>query len=328
MALTEFTTAAAERVQRWSAVLWYEMPREIMFGKFMREDPNAIIEVRRDLEGQPGDILSYTLMNKLAGAGVTGDDSLEGSEELLDPDTDTITLTQRRNAVRLKGRLSNKRVAFDPEVAAKTVLKTWMAETIDDRIFTELTTSPTRSVFGGTATSRATLTTAMTITPARIDAAVAVAYKADPKVWPVRVGGDDYYVLLLHTDSWFDLRNNSVWQGYQQNGAQVRGDDNPIFSGRAGLYNETVVHHHEKVPVGVDAGSGSDVPYAVNLFLGRQAAIFAWGARPQAWVKEFDYGNSMGYAIGAIFEVRKSIFASADHAVIALQVARTNNQSS
>ena len=53
--------------------------------------------------------------------------------------------------------------------------------------------------------------------------------------------------------------------------------------------------------------------------------MFAWGARPQAWTKEFDYGNSLGFAIGAIWEVKKAIFANVDHGLIAGIFARTNN---
>src|SRR3990167_11232255 len=121
--LTEFTTAAAERVQRWSARCWYELPRIIRFGKLMKEDPEAIIEVKRDLEGQSGDRLNYSLLNKLTGSGVSDDDDLEGQDEELNPDTDSVTLNQRRNAIRLKGKLSMKRTAFDQEEAAKSVLK-------------------------------------------------------------------------------------------------------------------------------------------------------------------------------------------------------------
>ena len=322
---TEFTTAADERVQRWVARIWYEMPKEIYFGKFMKEDPNAIIEVKRDLEGQPGDKLNYSLANKLSGTGVTNDDTLEGSEEELDVDTDSVTLVQKRNAVRLKGRMSMKRTAFNQEEVAKDRLKTWLAETVDDGIFTELASSPTTSVFGGSATSVATLAAAGLITPAKIDSMIAKAKKADPKIWPVRVDGDDHYVLVMHTDCGFDLRQNSTWQGYQQNGAQKQGRDNPIFSGMFGIYNNTVLHEHEKVPAALTGGSGGDVPYAVNLFLGRQAAVYASGMKPQAWTKEFDYGASLGFAIGAIWNVRKAIFAGVDHGVIAGQFARTNN---
>jgi N4-gp56 family major capsid protein len=130
---------------------------------------------------------------------------------------------------------------------------------------------------------------------------------------------------VIHTDVWYDLRQNTVWQGYQQNGAQVQGRDNPIFSGSPGVFNQTVVHVHEKVPAGTDAGAGGTVPYAVGLFLARQAGVHAWGSRPESWVKEFNYGASMGIAIGAIYKARKATFAGIDHAVIALETARTNN---
>mgnify|MGYP001593041235 FL=1 len=325
MALTEFTIAAAERVQRWSAAAWYELPHIIFFGRLMRPDPNAIIEEKRDLEGQPGDRLNYTLVNGLNGAGVVGDDPLEGQEEELDLDTDSVTLDQKRNAVRLKGRLSMKRTAVDQEKASKSVLKKWMAEVVDDDIFVELSTSNTRQVFGGNLASRAVLLTTSLITPAIMDTVVARAEMADPKIWPVNISGDDFYVLVMHPDAWYDLRQNSVWQGYQQNGAQVQGRDNPIFSGSPGVYNQIVLHKHIKVPSGTDAGAGANVPYAVNLFLGMQAAIMAWGAPPQSWVKEFDYGNSIGMAIGAIYKPRKSLFGANDHAVISLETARTNN---
>ena len=322
---TEYTTASAERVQLWAERLWIEMPQEIYWGKFMRPDPNAVIEVKRDLEGKPGDILTFDLARKLTGAGVSGDDTLEGNEEQLLTYADTVTIDQRRNAVRLKGKLSEKRTAFDQQKTARTQLKTWLAEVIDDGIFTEFDSSPTTVVFGGTATSVATLVATGLITPAKMDTCVAKAKKADPKIWPVKVEGDDYYVLVVHPDNTYDLRNNSVWQGYQQNGAQVSGDDNPIFSGRSGLYNQTVVHEHEKVPIASDGGSGANVAYSSCPFLGRQAGLFAWGKLPEAWEKEFDYGNSVGFAIGAMWGFTKAVFNASDHAVIALRVARTNN---
>lgn len=326
---TEFTTASPERVELWAKKLWIEMPREIFWGRFMKEGDdamNSIIEVKRDLEGGPGDKLTFSLSSKLDGAGVSGDDTLEGQEEQMNFYSDDVTLDQRRNAVRLKGQLSEKRTAFDQRPAAKTQLKTWLAELIDDGIFTQFDTSPTTVVFGGaTATSVATLTTADQITPAKIDSLVAKAQKADPKIWPVRVGGGDYYVLVMHTDVAYDLRNDTTWQGYQQNGAQEPAEKNPIFNGRFGLYNKTILFDHEKVPIANNGGSGGDVPYASCPFLGRQAGLFAWGKRPEAWEKEFDYGNSIGFAIGAIWNFTKAVFNGSDYAMIALRVARTNN---
>lgn len=322
---TEYTTASAERVQLWAKKIWLEMPREIFWGKFMKEnDMNAPIEVKRDLEGNPGDVLTFYLANKLDGQGVSGDDTLEGQEEQLVTNTDTVTLDQRRNAVRLKGQLSEKRTAFDQRSVAKSQLKTWLAEVIDDDLFTQFDTSPSTVVFGGSVASLAALAAGNVITPALIDRCVAKSAKADPKIWPIRVNGEDYYVLVIHTDTAYDLEQDSTWHAAQRD-AGVRGDENKIFTGRHGMWRGTVIHTHEKVPVGTDAGSGGNVPYASNMFLGRQAGCFAWGKRPEAWEKEFDYGNSIGFAIGAIWGFTKAVFDGTDHAYIALRVARTNN---
>ena len=204
-------------------------------------------------------------------------------------------------------------------------MKSWLAEVIDDDIFTQFDTSPTTGVYGGSATSVATLVGTGLITPAKMDEAAAKANKASPKLWPVRIGGDDYFVFLMHTDCGYDLRQNAIWQGYQQNGAQVQGDQNPIFSGRYGLLNGIIIHTHEKVPVATNGGSGGNIAWASNMFLGRQAGLFAWGRKPDAWEKEFDYGNKVGFAIGAIWKFGKAIFQSVDNALISVRVARTNN---
>lgn len=325
MADTQFATGATETVRRWAMMLWVEVPREIYWSKFMAEDQNAIIEVKNDLNGNPGDQLTYTLSRKLTGAGASGDDTLEGSEEALPFYSDALTLDQRRNAVRLQGRLSEKRTAFDQRKAATGHLKTWLAETIDDGIFTQFDTSPTTIVWPGSVSSVATLLTTSLLSPAVIDRTVAKAVKASPKVWPVRIKGDDYYVLVMHTDVGYDLRQDTTWQGYQQNGAQVQGDDNPIFSGRFGIFNGVILHTHEKVPVATNGGASGAIAWASNLFLGKQAGIYAWGRKPDAWEKEFDYGNKVGFAIGAIWQMKKAVFNSVDHALIAVRTARTNN---
>lgn len=325
MADTEFTTDAVETVKRWATRLWIELPREIYWGKFMKEgDQNAIIEVKNDLKGQSGDKLTFTLLRKLSGGGVLGDDTLEGNEEQLLFYSDDITLNQQRNAVRLKGKLSERRTAFDQRMAAKNQLKTWLAETIDDDIFTQFDTNPTTVVFGGNATNTADITSGSTITVAKIDTLVAKAKKASPKIWPVRIGGDDYYVLVLHTDVMYDLQRSTGYDQTQRD-TGIRGDENPIFTGRNGIYRGTVIHDHEKIPISTTYGATGDLPGASNFFLGRQAGLFGWGTPPEMWEKEFDFGNKVAYAIGAIWDMTKAVFNGSDHAMIGLRTYRTNN---
>lgn len=322
---TSFATGAAETVKRWAARLWIELPRDIYFGKFMKEDDmNTIIEVKRDLEGQPGDKVTFTLLQKLSAAAITGDATLEGNEEAMSFFSDEVILDQRRAAVRLSGRMSERRTAFNQRDSAKTLLKTWLAETIDNLIFTNMALSPSLPLFGGSATSKATIDSTSKISPSLIDRAIAKAKKTLPKIWPVRVNGRDFYVTLVHTDVAFDLRQDGVWNQAQRE-AQERSPDNPIFSGALAFWNGSIIHEHEKIPIYTDGGTPATQPGAVNFFMGRQAGVFAWGARPEWWEKEFDYGNKVGFAIGAIYEFTKAVFNAIDHGFISLETFRTNN---
>ncbi len=325
MADTEFLTGAAETVKRWATMLWQEAPELIYWGQFMKEDMNAIIQVKRDLEGQPGDELTFTLLRKLSGAGVSGDAVLEGNEEQMNHYSDTVVLDQRRNAVRLKGRLSERRTAFDQRKNAKDVLKTWLAETIDDDIFTQFDTNPTSVVFGAGATSTATIVSTSTMTLALIDAAVAKAKKAAPKIWPVRVENRDYYVVCMHTDVEYDLRQSTAWQDNHQEAGPREYGTNAIFVGGMGVHGGAVLHSHVKVPIATTWGATGNETGASNLFLGRQAGLFAWGARPEWWEKEFDYNNRVGFAIGAIWDFTKAVFNGNDHGFMAIRTYRTNN---
>ena len=138
----------------------------------------------------------------------------------------------------------------------------------------------------------------------------------------LKVTGESFFVLVFHTDVAYDLEQDATWHAAQRDGG-IRGDENKIFTGRFGVWRGVVLHAHEKVPVATDGGAGA-VPYASNFFLGQQAGLFAWGRRPFAWEKEFDYGNSPGYAIGAIWGFKKAVFNAQDHSLISLRTARTN----
>lgn len=321
---TEVLTGDAVTVKRWASRLWVEMPRAIYWAKFMKtNDMNAIIEVKEDLVGQPGDQITFTLLRKLTGAGVSGDTTMEGSEEAMVPYSDTVVLDQVRNAVRLKGKLSERRTAWSQRNAAKTILQSWMAETIDDDIFTQFDSSPSTALYGGSATATANITTSDKVTPSLFNRAVAKSRKAVPKIWPVRLNGKDLFVAVLHTDVAYDLEQDSTWQNFQRDAA-MRGDDNPIFTGMTGMIGGVIIHSHEKVPISTTYGSGANLTGAANFFLGRQAGLFAWGERPKWWEKEFDYGNATGFCIGATWDFTKAVFNSVDHAAISLRTYRTS----
>lgn len=322
---TEFATGATEAVKRWATRVWIEAAREIYWSQFFGEDDNRIIQVKTELEKASGDKVTFSLVRKITNTGVADDADLEGQEQPLEVYSDSVTLAQRRQAIRLKGRMSERRTAFNQRMIAKDTLKKWLAEYIDDTIFTEMDSSPTTVVFGGTASSTATITAADKFTPALIDKCVAKARKATPKIWPVRINGKSYWVIVLHSDVAYDLKQDPTWQQAQRD-ANVRSmGDNPIFSGADGYWGGAVIHSHEKVPLSTTYGAGANLPGASNPFLGKQAGVFAWGARPEAWEKTFDYEAKTGFACGAIFKFKKAVFNSADNAMLAVRTYRSNN---
>ena len=332
MADTTFNTNSAEAVKLWAKLLYYELPRELYFSKWFKEnDQNCIIEVKRDLQKNPGDRIRFTLLRKLSGAGVLGDAKQEGSEESMVYQSDDVTINQRRNAVRLAGRMSERLTQFDQRMDAKNVLRTWMGETIDDDIFTALALSPatSRTLYAGQRTAINLLQAGDTMTAPLIDRLLGTAKKATPKLWPVKVDGMDLFVLLLHTDVSFDLRQNFsttavAWASIQQY-ANERGKSNPLFLGALGFWGgQCIIHEHEKVPTGTDAGAGGNLAWASNMFLARQALCFAWGAPPEAWEQLFDYGAQPGFCIGAIWGAKKSVYNAVDHGYIELRTVRTN----
>ena len=326
---TEVASGDATAVQRWAARIWIESSREIYFAKFIKDrDPNGFIERKEELDKQPGEKITFSLGRKLSGGGVQNDAVMEGNEESLLVYSDSLTLFQQRNAVRLVGRMSEKRTAYDQRTLAKTQLMTWLAEFLDDNIFTNLDNSPTTVIFPVPSyTSVSNILAGDLFTPALIDRAVAKAKKSIPKLYPVKLDGRELYVVIVHTDVGYDIKtggNTGTWQTVQQYAGVRDLLNNRIFSGALGYWGGAVIHEHEKVPIANNWGAGNNINGASNMFLARQAGILAFGARPEAWEKEFDYGAKTGFCIGAIWAFKKAVFNGVDHGYAAIRTSRTS----
>lgn len=322
---SEWATGSAEAVKRWSAQAWVELPKLIYWNKFMGRGLNNVIQLKDELEGKPGDRISFTFIRKLQGNATTGDDDLENNEEQIQSYTDNVTIDQKRHAVRLKGMMSERRTAFDQRMIAKELLTTWLAELVDSDVFAAIDSSPTVAVYGGGATSIATIAAGDYLTTKMITQMKTKAKKASPKIWPVKVGNKEYYILIIHPDQESDLKVNDPAWAQAQREAQVRGDENPIFEGSVGVWDGVIVHCHENIAIATNFGAGANLPGAYGIFVGRQAGAYAWGRRPRWVEKEFDYDNKTGFAIGAIYGVKKAVFNAADLSMISARTFRTNN---
>ncbi len=338
-------TIAALRPTLWQKALYADVSKEMYFEKLIdRSDvssiglrdetsPNGVIQEITDLSKQQGDNITFGLSIKLTGSGVDGDAELEGNEEAITTYSETLTINQKRNAIRLTGKMDEKKAAYNMRSDAKNKLKIWLAETIQYDLFRKLSgdiaqtfantpdaPAASRSVWAGGQSATNALTAAMVMDTKVLSKARQVAQLASPKIRPVNVGGKKFYVAILHPYQSADLKKDPVWNQAQRD-AQTRGDSNPIFTGSLGVWDQIVVHEHEDLYTGND-GSGS-APIARAVLCGAQAGILAYGG-PSEWVEEpKDYRNKWAIACGRIWGAVKPMFNSKDYGVVTMFTAAT-----
>jgi len=142
---------------------------------------------------------------------------------------------------------------------------------------------------------------------------------------PLSIKGKQYWVMIISPDQAFDLKTREAAWAQAQREAQARGGDDPIFTGAEGIWDNVVIHTHERVSIATNWGAGGATNGATALFLGQQAGALAYAKR-RTWVeKDFDYSNKIGFAIGCILGVTKAVFNSADNAVVGVRTFRTSN---
>jgi N4-gp56 family major capsid protein len=350
-------------VKKWSASLFVETLAKSYFErKFISTSQNSIIQRLTDLEAGPGDTISFDLSIQLRGKPTYGDERIEGKEENLKFYTDEVFIDQIRHPVSAGGRMTRKRTAHDLRKTARDRLSDYWAAFMDQMIFIYLsgarginedfiedtawagfadnplqTPDANHVLYGGAATSYATITSDDTFDRSLVENAVVAARMMralNPtlaNMLPVTIGGEAHYVTVMSTFSEHDLRVSSDtngWMEIQKAAAAHEGRNNPIFKGGLGLINNVILHSHEAAIRFNDAGAGSNVPASRALFMGRQAGVVAYGTKGGMrfdWQEDTkDYGNEPTVAAGTIIGVKKTRFNSNDFGVLALDTAAAN----
>ena len=340
------------RPEIWRRETYLAAAKESYFSKFIdwnnvtslglrtETSPDSIIQVVTDLTKDRGSLIHINLADKLSAAGVRGDNELEGNEEKMTYYEEQIAIDQMRNAVRLQGRMDEKKSAVMMRTQAKSKLAMWMAELIQQDMFIHLCgdatgagannsvlydfantpTAPaaTRHVFAGGQSAESGLTAAMKMDTKVLQKARQVALLASPKIRPIKVDGRSVYVVIMHPYQSADLKLDPVWNQAQRD-AWWRGSKNPIFTGALGVYDQLVIHEHEDIFYDSDGGSGG-ASIARAVLCGAQAGVIAYGDGQGAkWhEKEFDYGNRWGISVGRIFGCLAPVFNSKQYGTVAI----------
>jgi N4-gp56 family major capsid protein len=350
MAKTEYGLNHPLAVKLWSKTLFEEALKETYFKKFISTGTDNIVQYKNETAKSAGDRITFGLRMQLSGAGVQGDDTLEGNEESLTTYNDNLTINQLRHAVRSAGKMSEQRVPFSVREEAKDGLKDWWSDRLDTWFFNQLcgytaqadtrytgnqaavAPSATRLVVGNDQTAEASLsaTTSCQFTLKVLDRAVALAKTATPLIRPVKTDGGDHFVAFIHPFQTFQLRTNTAagqWQDIQKaaiTGGQI--SKNPIFNGALGVYNNVILHESTRIPaINTLGGSGTTFVNTGRraVLCGAQAAVFGTGQdsspNKMSWYEEkFDYGNQLGVEAGMIAGLKKAVFNSVDFATVVM----------
>lgn len=346
MAETAYGVNAPEAKKLWSGTLAREALKATWFQRFIGDSSDDVIQTYTDLKKDAGDRVTITLRMQLNGDGVSGDNTLEGNEEQLTTYTDNLFIDQLRHAVKSAGKMTEQRIPWSIREEAMMGLKDWWAGRMDTAFFNQMCGfTPVNDarytglnpILGADAAhifrpnakaNDQSLAAGDEMNIGLIDSMVAAAKLAVPVIRPLKIDGDDRYVMVIHTNQVTQLRTNTAtgqWQDIQK--AAMMGDgskSNPIMSGSLGMYNGVVLHESTRITQGVNSATGAAVPGVRRaVLMGAQAGFIAFGKGQSFdnfdWNEElFDYGNKLGVEAGVIHGLKKSRFNNADFATFVL----------
>lgn len=363
MPATDFGSLTQAQKKVWSGKLWLQFRVESfwMSNGFVGTSGNSPVQRINDLtKTDRGLECVMQLVNDLEGDGIAGDNKLEGNEEAMVNDAQSIRIDQLRHGVRSKGAMSEQATVIRFREQAKDKLGFWLPDKIDEmmflaasgRAFTLKTDGSTRSAgsqlpqlsfaadvtasssnrikYAGSATTEGTLTASDKMSWEVI--VRSKAYARRQKVRPIRQGGKEYYAIVMSPEQRRDLLLDTTYQTIVARAAE-RGNDNPLFKNALAVVDGAILYEHLKVfntsGTSTKWGSGNLVEGAQATLMGAQALALATISEGE-WKESdnTDYGNRPGVGYGQMFGILKPQFkpyasasAREDYGVVAIKTA-------
>jgi N4-gp56 family major capsid protein len=291
---------------------------------------NSLIQVREDLTRKAGDTVVFATVRRLVGAGVTGNQILEGNEELLNLRSLELPVGVIRHAVAASDWDEQKSIV-DILDAARDALQVWSLEKMRADIILSLTAvtadgntqipyasasagqrnswlvnNSDRVLFGASKSNAASgvMATALAtvdstndkLTSGTVSLAKRIAKTANPRIRPITVKDDEeWYVMFANPYAFRDLSLDPNIVASRQYAAE-RGSGNPLFTGGDIIWDGVIVR--EVPELGAISGVGaSSIDVGVNLLCGAQALGVAWAQRTKTTTNTRDYGYMHGVGI-------------------------------
>jgi N4-gp56 family major capsid protein len=374
MAQTDFGAQKPQVIFNWEQKAYKAYRDALFFKNYQGKNGSNIVEritkPTKNDKGQTGAMLH--LIADLPTGGVIGDNRLLGRQQKLQSYWISVEVDQISNAVVNTGRLDDQGSVDDFRMEGKDRLGRVDAQTWDElhfltasgisyamncdgslRVpnsgqddlstlrFAASVTAPTANRhfnWNGTALvagDTTTITTAYTPTYSMIVKLMAKA--RSQRVPPIRIGGKEYYLLLVHPYTYAQLKLDTMFNANVIN-AMPRSADNPVFTGATITIDGAIIATHNSVfnTLGATAGvagnggkwgSGNTVDGTRSLLLGAQALGYVDMELPVWGEEELDHGRQQSVALqhmgGLIKPVFYNIYTKTyeDFAVIAVNHA-------
>jgi N4-gp56 family major capsid protein len=343
--MADTTVASNLQQQQWEDDFYAEYTRDTLFYPYMGTDENSIIQVKEDLMTKAGKTITFQLVTRLQGSGITGDNTLEGNEEALGNYGHNVTVDQLRNAVR-RGKMEQKHTNIDILEAARVMLKLWIMDDLRNDIISAMmspnidgvtayascneamkdawvTANSDRVLFGAVVSNYSTGDHSASLL--NVDSTTDVldydiiqlakrrTKKADRHIRPIQIkGGREFFVAFCESYSFRDLKADT--ESMHTSGA-VRGKDNPLFTDPDLMLDGVICREVPEIPVITGVGASS-IDVGPNFMCGAQALGVAWAQRSKFAIdKTIDYGNIWGVSISEVRGVEKLSWGSIQHGI-------------
>lgn len=235
----------------WSRKVYEEAKAKHFWQRFSGPEGSGMpFIIKTELLTEPGDTINISQIAHLAGAGVTGETRLRGTEEKLSLAQVQIVPEWNRHAVSDTAK-ANKQIMHSFREKASMALSWWMATKFDTSAWTAaritaaagFEAAAVAQVWGNTASSVDTITAADDFGVAEIRKGAAILENNNiPKVSVQGMpAGEGYYLLFINPWQAYTLKSDSEWISNMQSAA-ARGATNPLFTGALGEIDGVIVH--------------------------------------------------------------------------------------
>lgn len=331
--MADSVTAARNLVEKWEREFNVEYLRKFQFLDLMGPGSNNVIVTKKLTGDGDGTKLTIPVIYNTDGEGVTGNQTLMGSEEEVDNLGHQLTVTYYRHAVK-SSKEEDKKAPFSFMKAKRDVIMNWhlrkrrsllidalCSPNVDGKTPYASCTEPQKDAWlvansdrirfgagvGGFTDHSVDLalldTTADICKKATIIGARDLAEAADPAIQPYVIDDrEEMWLCVLGSKQFSALKSDL---GTDLQNAEVRGRDNPIWRNGDLMIDGVLCRKVPEMPVLANVGDSGTTDVGIGMLLGAQAIGFGIGSNFKTVTELTDYKFKIGVAGEMMYGIEK-----------------------